>query len=633
MSSASAKAINREKVVIEVPEGTESIGTEYRDNKTVTEIILPPCLKHIGDNAFEGCTNLEKINFPDRLASIGSMAFLNCVSLSVPPLPDSLEDIGDGAFAGCLKVKQFKSISKNGRYFVRKGCIYNTDNELVQYPAGCAHFMGEVSPGTVGIRDYAFYGSMTLQEFYFREEVAHVSAKSFLGCPNLRAIWVPEENRSFSFDERALLNKDGTELIYLTPGTRGKEYAISDVERVGPYSLAGCEALKHLYITENLEYFDPEALGDSVKLRRLSVNTEVECKLPFVMKDENGKVLTSEEICGYEYRLGKKGEFIRDKPFERMKGELSFDDDDDIFGFPGGGNKFNPVNVKGCSFDDVIGLDDVKLAVRRHLILPSEHPELFKQFKLETGTGVLMYGPPGTGKTLMARAVASELDAKFFSVKPSDIYDCWVGSEEKNVRNLFKEARKHKKSVIFFDDFDAIGIKRGTGYMWNNTLVTEILTQMQGLEKYDGTLLVIAATNRPWVLDTALTRSGRFGIHLTVGLPSYEARVDMFRRKLTDIPLDDIDYEDVARRTEGYNGADIEEVCKTAKAHRVEAIMDGGSPNLCMDDLNYALDYVKPTVSRKDLEDIEWFSNNGTDPAERDTYKPSSNSSSVPGYS
>lgn len=189
--------------------------------------------------------------------------------------------------------------------------------------------------------------------------------------------------------------------------------------------------------------------------------------------------------------------------------------------------------------------------------------------------------------------------------------------------------------MIFFDDFDSLGTKRGLGYQWCDTLVTEILTQMQGLERYNGTLLVLAATNRPWALDTALTRSGRFGIHLKVGLPEYEAREAMFRRKLSGIPIDgEIDYALLAERTEGYNGADIEEVCKAAKTFRVEEIgLRGGTPGLCMGDLECALKYVKPTVSARDIEDIDWYSENGTDPRESGEYRPRGKHSTVQGYS
>lgn len=406
MSVGIAEAMKPEKRTVTIPAGTREIGNEYAEDKTVTEIVLPEGMTAIGDGAFSGCCNLERINLPEGLRTIGDGAFLNCISLTVPPLPVSLTRIGDGAFGGCLKVKRFRQSGKNGRYTVRGGCIYGPDNELVQYPAGRTDYYFEVPERTEGIRDLAFFGNRMLYSIGLNDSLDRISGRSFIGCPNLEEVSASEYSRKFSSPGRGmLLDKDGGEIVFVSPGQVAKEYFIRGAEKVGPWSLAACTSLKHLIICESIDSFDPLALGDSVKIRRMSVEPDVECSLPFIMKDENGRILPPDELCGFTYRLGKRGEFVRDGPCERSDPEPGDTDwGPDLM--EGREKVFSPVSVKGCGFDDVIGLDDVKMAVRRHLILPSEHPDLFRQFGLETGTGVLMYGPPGTGKTMIARAIA-----------------------------------------------------------------------------------------------------------------------------------------------------------------------------------------------------------------------------------
>lgn len=177
-------------------------------------------------------------------------------------------------------------------------------------------------------------------------------------------------NPLFSNDEGMLTDAEGSALIFLAPARAGKEFALRDVERVGPWSLAACTSMKHLTICDDIDEFDLLALGDSVKLRRISVEPDVECSLPFVLKDGDGKVLPPDEISGYTYRLVKKGEFVREGPCERSVPDLPPGFEEGFGGMFGEMKRFEPISVKGCGFDDVIGLDDVKLAVRRQLILP-----------------------------------------------------------------------------------------------------------------------------------------------------------------------------------------------------------------------------------------------------------------------
>ena len=278
---------------------------------------------------------------------------------------------------------------------------------------------------------------------------------------------------------------------------------------------------------------------------------------------------------------------------------------------------FRPVKVTDTRFSDIAGLEDAKELMYNNLILPAKHPELFDRFDMEGNTGVLLYGPPGTGKTMLARAVASEMDAKFYSIKSTDIRNCYVGKSEENIRELFETARNDGKAVIFFDDFDSLGRARGnSSEPWQSDLIDEILVQMQGIEKHSGRLMVLAATNRPWEIDSALMRSGRFSTHIHVGLPGPEAREKIISNRLSRIPhSDDIDIKVLARMTDGYNAADVEEVCRTAKMRRISQIDSGeGANEVTTEDFDFALSRVHSSVSRKDLQDIEEYRETGCTP-------------------
>ena len=186
--------------------------------------------------------------------------------------------------------------------------------------------------------------------------------------------------------------------------------------------------------------------------------------------------------------------------------------------------------------------------------------------------------------------------------------------------------------MIFFDDFDSIGRARGnSSEPWQGDLIAELLIQMQGLETHSGTLLVLAATNRPWELDSALLRPGRFGFQIHVGLPDAEARETIFRKRLAKIPCECIDCAYLADRTEGYNGADIEQVIDCAKMHRILEIGSGdGGGKMTLEDLEFALTQISSSVSKRDLRDIANYRRGETMADGDETY--TSKDQDVPGY-
>ena len=225
------------------------------------------------------------------------------------------------------------------------------------------------------------------------------------------------------------------------------------------------------------------------------------------------------------------------------------------------------VQIPDIKWDDVGGLEDVKQELKEAVEWPLKHPETFKRLGIRPPKGTLLYGIPGTGKTLLAKAVASESEANFISVKGPELLSKWVGESEKGVREVFRKAKQAAPTVIFFDEIDAIASTRSgndTDSGVTKRVVNQLLTEMDGLEELQD-VAIIAATNRPDILDAGLMRPGRFDRHIQVKEPDEEARLSIFKVHTKDMPLaKDVDLKKLAKNTEGYVGADIEAVCREA---------------------------------------------------------------------
>jgi transitional endoplasmic reticulum ATPase len=235
------------------------------------------------------------------------------------------------------------------------------------------------------------------------------------------------------------------------------------------------------------------------------------------------------------------------------------------------------------------------------------HPDVYERFKVEGGGGVLMYGPPGNGKTFIAKAIAGELDAAFFAVDASQIKNKYVGETEKNMRRLFEEARRHPRAVIFLDEIDALLQKRGNQKV---NAVTQFLILADGIAKTgECTLLLLGATNKPWAIDPAALRPGRFGKQIYVGLPDQTAREAIIRYSLKEVPVEDaFSFEDIAARSEGYSGADLAEICRRAKKAAIRRqIASGQNEVVRRNDLDQELMHLNPSVSATALaEYVKW---------------------------
>jgi transitional endoplasmic reticulum ATPase len=271
----------------------------------------------------------------------------------------------------------------------------------------------------------------------------------------------------------------------------------------------------------------------------------------------------------------------------------------------------NNNGINKIYFSDIAGLEEAKDAFREKVILPFEHKELFEKYGKKAGGGILLYGLPGTGKTMFAEACSNELNALFIPIKCSDIKSKWYGESEENVKKIFEKARKAKRSIIFFDEFEAIGAKRtDNDDNGNNDLVPQILAEMQGIgsSNNESTIMVIAATNKPWAIDSAFLRPGRFDEKIYIPLPDIHARKKLFELKLKNVPAENLDFEYLASMTDGFNGADITEFCEKLKISAIKATISSGNEHLItMDDVYNVKDKIKSSVSQDDIADMQDF--------------------------
>ncbi|WP_135824351.1 CDC48 family AAA ATPase [Halorussus ruber] len=277
------------------------------------------------------------------------------------------------------------------------------------------------------------------------------------------------------------------------------------------------------------------------------------------------------------------------------------------------------VEVPDVTWDQVGGLEDTKERLRETIQWPLDYPEVFEELDMQAAKGVLMYGPPGTGKTLMAKAVANESDSNFISIKGPELLSKWVGESEKGVREVFSKARENAPTVVFFDEIDSIATERGSGggggTQVSERVVSQLLTELDGLEELED-VVVIATSNRPDLIDSALLRPGRLDRHVHVPVPDEEARKAIFEVHTRNKPVaDDVDLDWLASETEGYVGADIEAVTREASmaASREfinsvdpEEIGDSvGNVRISKDHFEQALDEVTPSVTEETKERYE----------------------------
>ncbi|MFA4957370.1 MAG: CDC48 family AAA ATPase [Candidatus Methanoperedens sp.] len=257
------------------------------------------------------------------------------------------------------------------------------------------------------------------------------------------------------------------------------------------------------------------------------------------------------------------------------------------------------IEVSKVKWDDVGGLDEAKQEIIEAVEWPLKFPEKFEKMSIRPPRGILLYGPPGTGKTLLAKAVANESSANFISIRGPQLISKWVGDSEKAIRDLFKKARQVSPSIIFLDELDAIAPHRGMefGSETSERVINQLLTELDGIEVLKN-VVVIAATNRPDIIDPALIRSGRFDRLVFVGAPGKAGRVSIFNIHLKNLKdkhlCEDVNIDELADRTENYVGSDIESLCREAVMLALRENID--TDIIEMRHFNEALKKVRPAL-------------------------------------
>jgi transitional endoplasmic reticulum ATPase len=267
------------------------------------------------------------------------------------------------------------------------------------------------------------------------------------------------------------------------------------------------------------------------------------------------------------------------------------------------------VEVPSVRWKEVGGLEEIKNELAQSVEWPLKKPEVFKRMGITPPRGILLYGPPGCGKTLLARAVATESEANFISVKGPEIFSKWVGESEKAIREVFRKARTAAPAIIFFDELDSIIPRRGAGYSDSGAterVISQLLTEMDGIEALQN-VVVIAATNRPDILDPAVMRPGRFDRLIDVPAPDSQALLQIFKIHARNMPLSkDVDLQEIGQKAKGYSGADVEALCREAAMNALRDNID--AKEVTRKDFDKAMETIKPSINEKMEEYYAQFS-------------------------
>jgi ATP-dependent 26S proteasome regulatory subunit len=274
----------------------------------------------------------------------------------------------------------------------------------------------------------------------------------------------------------------------------------------------------------------------------------------------------------------------------RIRAEVNSDNDFD-----------NEIERATTKFADVGGMDPVKEQIRMKIIYPLTNPDVYKAYGKKMGGGILMYGPPGCGKTHLARATAGEINAGFINVGINEVLDMWIGGSERNLHDVFESARRNTPCVLFFDEVDALAASRSTMKSSGRHVINQFLAELDGVDTNNEGVLILAATNAPWHLDSAFRRPGRFDRIIFVPPPDKPARMEILRIMLQGKPTENIDYDYLAKKSDNFSGADLHALVDQTLEKKIEQAMKEGKPKpITTKDLESNLKDLRPSTA-------EWF--------------------------
>lgn len=270
------------------------------------------------------------------------------------------------------------------------------------------------------------------------------------------------------------------------------------------------------------------------------------------------------------------------------------------------------VEKPNVHWGDIGGLDNLKQELREAVELPLKRPEVFEKMGIRPLKGILLFGAPGTGKTLLAKAVATESEANFIAINGPEVLSKWVGESEKTLRELFRKAKQAAPCILFIDEIDGLAPVRGAGVgegtMVSERLVDTLLTEMDGLKSMKK-VIVLGATNRPDILDKALMRAGRFDRVIEIPMPDEKTRLEIFKVHTRRMPLKGVDLAELAKATEGYSGADIENICREAGMFAIRH----NASHVARQHFEEAMKSISPRIQKADVERVKKFKSSLTE--------------------
>lgn len=275
------------------------------------------------------------------------------------------------------------------------------------------------------------------------------------------------------------------------------------------------------------------------------------------------------------------------------------------------------IAVPKVYWSDIGGLDDIKMKLRQAIEWPIKHPEAFQRLGISPPRGVLLYGPPGCSKTLIAKALATESGLNFLAVKGPELFSKWVGESERAVREVFRKARAAAPAIIFFDEIDGLAVERGSSSSSSNVgdrVLGQLLTELDGIEGLKD-VTIVAATNKPQIIDKALMRPGRLDRILYVPLPDGPTRKEIFKIQFKNIPVGpDVDLDDLVMQSDWFSGAEVVAICREAALSAMQE--DINACQVTMEDFQSAFELVKPQTTPEMIKSYQIFAeNSGLSPA------------------
>ncbi|MGE0133453.1 MAG: AAA family ATPase [Blastocatellales bacterium] len=346
-----------------------------------------------------------------------------------------------------------------------------------------------------------------------------------------------------------------------------------------------------------------EALGDSKRaegyrrlLKALSADDPASPQAaPQNTEDRSDENFWPTDLTLKEAEPGAKRLPIANEPSSFQEGEQ---DDVELEWEGNGGNEFWEAEKPSVTLADVAGMEDVKRRLNLAFLAPLKNPEMMKMYGKTLRGGLLLYGPPGCGKTYIARATAGELGAKFIAVGLADVLEMWIGQSERNLREIFQAARRNAPCVLFFDEIDALGQKRSLQrHSGARNVVNQLLSEMDSVNADNEGIFVLAATNHPWDVDTALRRPGRLDRTLLVLPPDTAARHAILQLQSRERPIDKIDFKWLAEKSAEFSGADLVHLFESAAELAMEDSLTSGRVRpIGMNDFKKALKEIKPST-------------------------------------